>query len=139
MTLSGVLGDREAEAGFSHGRPSGQDNQVAFLQATQQAIKHGKPGGHPHQPILVAREEVDVIDDARHDRSNRGEVAMDAAFADPKDDLLGAVDDLIDFQALIIGNLGDLTGRGDQPAQDGGAFHNPRIVINIERRRRAGN
>ena len=63
---------------------------------------------------------------------------MDAAFADAKDDLLGAVDDLIDFQALIVGNLGDLAGGGNQPAQDGGSFDDARVVINIERGRRAG-
>ena len=64
---------------------------------------------------------------------------MDAAFANAKDDLLGAIDHLIDFLAFIIGQFSNLARGSDQATEDSRAFNNAGIVIDIERSGGAGN
>ena len=111
-----VLGNRKGQTALAHARPRCQNDQVALLQTPQHAIQHSKASGHAHERILVAGQEINTIHHVAHDGAHGGKVAMNAAFADAKDNLLGAIHYLFNILCFIIGQLGNLASSRDQPA-----------------------
>ena len=62
---------------------------------------------------------------------------MNPALTYAEDNSLGPVDNFVDLMALVIGERGDLVGRADQASQGGCSLNDTRVVIYIDRRRRA--
>ena len=121
-----------ASDGFAHARPGRQDDQVGLLEAAQQLVQLAEAGRHAQQIALVAVQIVQPVDDAVHDLADGRQVAPDAPLRDVEDQLLGAVDHLIDILRLLVGQRRDLPGRADQPPQGGGAFDDVAVVLDVD-------
>ena len=57
---------------------------------------------------------------------------MDAAFADTKDDLFGAVYGFVYVLAFVVGEFGNFSGGGDEAAKDSGALDDASVVVYVD-------
>ena len=137
VALGSVLRHVERQARLAHGRPRRQDDEVALLQPAQQSVEKGEAGGHAHERVLIARQKVDVVDHVAHDGADGHEVAVDERFAHAEDQRLGLVDNRVDLLAVVVGDLGDLPRRRNQPPAQRRPLDDVRVMVDIHGRGRA--
>ena len=81
-----VLADVERERGLAHARPSGDDDEVARLQAGGHPVEIAEAGRHAGdvRRIVAVVERLDAIDDAREQRSDRRDLLRAARRPAPR-------------------------------------------------------
>src|SRR3990172_7884337 len=128
-----VLRDVHAEAGFSHRRPGGHDDEVRALQARCDLVELHEAGRDPGDQLLLLGELVDVLEGLLDDFRDGLEAAPDRPFGDLENRLLGLVEHHLGLLDLAEAGLTDAVGGGDEVAENRFVLDDPRVVRNVRR------
>ncbi len=131
-----MLADVERERGLAHAGPSGDDDQVALLQARGHAVEVGEPGRDAGDVggIVAVVQELDALDDLRQQRPHLLEplLAARAVLGDLEHLRLGLVEDLAHASTQRVeGVVGDLAADGREIAQDRALAHDLGVAADV--------
>jgi hypothetical protein len=74
-------GELQAERGFPHAGPGGDDDQIGGLEAVQEVIQAVKPGRNPNRLVVLGV--LHVVDGAVHQGLHPGEGRRGLGVGDP--------------------------------------------------------
>ncbi len=132
-----VLRDVQSEGGLSHGRASGQDEQVPAVHAAGVFIQLEEAGADALDALAGVEEGADAAFVALQDLVGIQQAALDLGLAELEQGLLGAGED---FVRRFLGHHAaiDHVLRGeDDAAQDGLVLHQPDVGIDVGNLRKA--
>ena len=119
---------------FPHTRPCCQNHQIGFIEPAQQAVEIGKAGRHSDDILLLGVQFFDAGQVIFGDLPHRHEVARGALLADREQLLLRSIEHDIDIFFFFKGKLGDVAGRFEKIAANGGCFNNAAVAGGVNRR-----
>ena len=119
-------GDVQPQGRLADGRPGGEDDHLAGVQAVGEPVQIGETRWYAgHRAVAVAGG-LDLVDRALDDVADRQVVLGGAPLGDGVDLGLRGVDQVVDVAA--VGRVAQLDDPGaglDQPAQHGPLAHDP--------------
>ena len=121
--------------GLSHGGPRRHDDQVGGLQASGQVVEVAEPGrdtGDGRPPLVELLDHLHVLG---QQVLQVGQVLRHPPVRHLVDEVLGLVDRLLDVVGQGEGEVGDLLGGVDQPAQGGVLLDDAGVVAHGPRGR----
>jgi hypothetical protein len=130
--LRRVRRDVERERRLSHTRAGREHDQVRALEPAGELVEFAESGGHTKRLAAVQVDVFDLIEVVGEHLRDGDEVLGAAALGQREQDLLGPVDGELGVVLVVVGHAGDLAGRGDQAAQDGAAFDDAAVVLDVD-------
>ena len=131
-----VLGDVEREARLADRRPSGEDDEVALLEARRERVEVGEARPDAADLAAVGVEVVEPVVGIVEERLERAEPGVDPLLADGEQLRLGPVDRLLDLGWVLVADAGDPARRPDQVPQDRLALDDPGVLGDVDGGRR---
>ena len=130
-----VRGHAERERRLPHRRARREDHEVARLEARREPVEvaeAARDAGDVDAGLVELRDPLEALGEERADVR---EVAADPLLGEVEDDLLGPVDELGRLADSAPAEPRDLLARLDEPAERRGLLDDPRVVVDVRRRR----
>jgi len=128
----GVDRQGQQEGGLAHAGPPGDDDQVAFLQTAQQLVQVVEAGGDAQGLSFGLAQVLDAVEVLADRHVHRHQFLAQPPLGDGEQRRFRLVDDLVDVALGVLGQVGDLAGRAQQTAADGGALDDVAVDFSVE-------
>ena len=126
-----MLRDVEHEAGLSHGRPRGDEDEVRPLEPRGHLVEIGEPRRHARDQPLVLLELLDRGEAALHEVAQRHEPLADPVLRDLEDGFLRLVQDQVRVLLRLVRRRQDLVGGVNQVPEGGLLLDDARVVLDV--------
>ena len=118
---------------LADGRPCGDDDHLARVQAVGEGVQVGEAGRHPGHSAATAADGLDLVQGPRHD-VRQGEVVLaDAMLGDPVNLGLCPVHEFVGVTVAGVPELHDAGADLDQAAEDRALPDDPGVVAGVGR------
>ena len=126
-----VVGDVADERRLSQRGAGGEDDQVAGLEAAEQAVEVAEPRRGAGQLAVAAGERLEAVDLLGEDVGDLAEVAGPVLVGDLEQERLGLLDQLAGLALALVDGLLDPVRGVQQAAQERVLLDDPRVVAGV--------
>ena len=130
--LCGGVGETQGETGLAHAGASGEDDEIAVLEAAGELVEVHEAGRDADDLAAVLLQEIELVEVGFEHLGDRDEIAPAAILRDIVDRPLGGVERLVDFEAFVVADVDDLRPGADDPAQHGGPLNDLPVVFDVD-------